>query len=271
MTESDDDAPPVLLDIQGGIATITLNRPDARNAVTPAMTDRLVALTERVERDDAVRCVVLKGAGKCFSAGGDVAKFQEELTGNRAHYAANLELRLTQSNLMMGRLRRMPKPVVASVHGAVSGIGFSMTLASDFVIAAEGTVFVLVHRHIALAPDGGASYFLPRIIGERRALELAMLGERFDAARAHDLGIVNWLCPPDDLEQRTVALATRLANGPTAAMANAKALIRTSLDRSWTDVAADEAKIAGQLVLSEDHLEGVSAFMEKRPPSFVGK
>jgi 2-(1,2-epoxy-1,2-dihydrophenyl)acetyl-CoA isomerase len=268
---SDGAEPPVLLDIADGIATITLNRPDFRNAVTPPMTDMLVAVTEQVERDEAVRCVVLQGGGGCFSAGGDVANFHRELTQNRAQYAANLELRLAQSNLMMGRLRRMPKPVLASVHVAVSGIGFSMALASDFVIAAEGTTFVLVHRHIALAPDGGASYFLPRIVGERRALELALLGDRFDAAKALELGIVNWTCPAEDLKQRTADLARKLANGPTAAMANAKALIRTSLDRNWTEMAAEEARIAGRLVMSDDHLEGVSAFLEKRSPTFTGK
>jgi 2-(1,2-epoxy-1,2-dihydrophenyl)acetyl-CoA isomerase len=262
---------PVLFDIADGIATITLNRPESRNAVTPPMTDSLIAFTEQVERDESVRCVVLRGAGKCFSAGGDVANFRRELTENRQSYIANLELRLAQSNLMMSRLRRMPKPVIASVHAAVSGIGFSMSMASDFVIAAEGTTFVLVHRHIALAPDGGASYFLPRIVGERRALEMALLGERFDAAKAHELGIVNWVYPPEELEDRTAALARKLADGPPLAMAHAKALIRSSLDQNWTQMAAEEARIAGRMVASDDHLEGVTAFLEKRAPKFTGK
>jgi 2-(1,2-epoxy-1,2-dihydrophenyl)acetyl-CoA isomerase len=261
---------PVLLDVADGIATISLNRPDFRNAVTPAMTDMLVAITEQVERDDAIRCVVLRGTGSCFSAGGDVSNFRKQLTENREHYVANLERRLNQSNLMIGRFRRMPKPVLASVHVAVSGIGLSLSLAADFVIAAEGTTFVLVHRHIGLAPDGGASYFLPRIIGERRALELALLGERFDAARALELGIVNWVSPADELEQRTAALALKLAGGPTAAMASAKALIRSSLDHDWGHMAAEEARIAGRLVATSDHLEGVIAFLEKRPPNFTG-
>jgi 2-(1,2-epoxy-1,2-dihydrophenyl)acetyl-CoA isomerase len=262
--------PHVLYETAGGVATITLSRPGAKNTLSPQMTDLLVDITARVEHDTAIRCVVIRGSGECFMAGGDVRHFHEALTTDRERHVADIEQRIVKSHLIMARLRRMPKPVIASTHVAVSGFGLSLVLASDLVFAAEGTTFVLAHRHIGLAPDGGASYFLPRIVGERKALELALLGNRFDEATAVQLGIVNWTVQPKDLADRTAQLAAQLANGPTAAMAHAKGLIRSSLDHGWDYMSADEARRAGILVRTHDHLEGVSAFLGKRRPEFTG-
>jgi 2-(1,2-epoxy-1,2-dihydrophenyl)acetyl-CoA isomerase len=260
----------VLYDVVDGVATITLNRPDAKNTLSPQMTDLLVEITGRVEHDSAIRCVVIRGSGECFMAGGDVRHFHTALTTNRERHIADIEQRVVKSHLIMARLRRIAKPVIASTHAAVSGFGLSLVLASDFVFATEGTTFLLAHRHIGLAPDGGASYFLPRIVGERKALELAMLGNRFDAAKALELGIVNWVVPAQDLAGRTAALAAQLSSGPTAAMGHCKALIRSSLENGWDAVSADEARRAGILVRTSDHLEGVSAFLDKRRPEFTG-
>lgn len=265
-----EEEPHVLYDVVDSIATITLNRPNAKNTLSPAMTDLLVDITDAIERDSSVRCVVIRGAGDCFMAGGDVRHFHNALTNDRDYHIANLEQRIVKSHLIMGRLRRMMKPVIASVHVSVSGFGLSLSLASDFVIAAEGTTFVLAHRHIGLAPDGGASYFLPRIVGERRALELTLLGERFDTAKALELGIINWVVPAENLVERTAKIAEQLARGPTAAMGHAKALIRSSLDNGWEHMSAEEGRRAGILVASHDHYEGVSAFLEKRRPLFTG-
>lgn len=267
-TDSGD--PHVIYDIAEGVGTITLNRPDAKNTLSPQMTDLLVEITARVEHDPAVRCVVIRGSGECFMAGGDVRHFHTALTTNRERHITDIEQRIVKSHLIMARLRRMPKPVIASTHVAVSGFGLSLVLAADFVFATQGSTFVLAHRHIGLAPDGGASYFLPRIVGERKALELAMLGNRFDAAEALELGMVNWVIPLADLAGRTASLAQEFSCGPTGAMGHCKALIRSSLERGWDAVSADEARRAGILVRTDDHLEGVSAFLDKRRPKFSG-
>jgi 2-(1,2-epoxy-1,2-dihydrophenyl)acetyl-CoA isomerase len=263
--------PHVLYAVTGGIATVTLNRPDAKNTLSPQMTDLLVDITAQVEHDPQVRCVVIKGSGACFMAGGDVRHFHRALTTDRERHVADIEQRITKSHLIMARLRRMPKPVIASTHVSVSGFGLSLVLAADFVFTTTGTTFVLAHRHIGLAPDGCASYFLPRIVGERKALELAMLGNRFDAAQALELGIVNWVTSPEELGERTTELAARLATGPSAAMAHCKALIRSSLDHGFDHMSAEEARRASLLVRTKDHLEGVTAFLEKRPASFTGE
>lgn len=262
--------PHVLYAAADGIATITLNRPAARNTLSPQMTDLLVDVTGRVEHDMAIRCVVIRGSGECFMAGGDVRHFHTALTTDRERHVADLEQRIVKSHLIMARLRRMAKPVIASAHMSVSGFGLSLVLASDLVLTAEGTTFVLAHRNIGLAPDGGASYFLPRIVGERRALELALLGERFDATRALELGVVNWVVPREALAERTMEIATRLASGPTAAMAHCKTLMRSSLDHDWDHMSAEEARRAGILVRTHDHLEGINAFLQKRKPAFTG-
>lgn len=262
--------PHVLHETTGAVATITLNRPDAKNTLSPQMTDLLVDITARVEHDAAIRVVVIRGSGECFMAGGDVRHFHEALVHDSERHVADIEQRIVKSHLIVARLRRMAKPVIASTHAAVSGFGLSLVLASDFVFATSGTTFVLAHRHIGLAPDGGASYFLPRMVGERRALELALLGNRFDEAKALELGIINWVVPATELAERTAMLAEQLAHGPTAAMGHCKALIRSSLDHGWDHMSAEEARRAGVLVRTQDHLEGVSAFLEKRRPVFTG-
>jgi 2-(1,2-epoxy-1,2-dihydrophenyl)acetyl-CoA isomerase len=254
-----------------GTATITFNRPEARNALTSEMMNSLLDIVGAIESDPAVRCVLLRGAGECFMAGGDVRNFQRQLTEDRSAYVTGMEARVTRSHLVISRLRRMQKPVIASVHGAVSGIGLGLMLAADLVIAAERTVFVLAHRHIGLSPDGGASYFLPRAVGERRALEIALFGGRLDAAKALEWGLINWVAPRDDLARRTAEIVHDLASGPTLAMGHAKTLVRSSLENDWEHVSAEECRRVGMLVASDDHAEGVGAFLEKRRPVFHGK
>jgi 2-(1,2-epoxy-1,2-dihydrophenyl)acetyl-CoA isomerase len=153
----------------------------------------------------------------------------------------------------------------------VSGFGLGLMLAADLVIAAERTMFVLAHRHIGLSPDGGASFFLPRVVGERRALEIALLGSRVDAAKALEWRLINWVTASDDLARRTAEIVQDLASGPTLAMGHAKTLIRSSLEHDWEYVSGEECRRVGMLVASDDHAEGVGAFLEKRRPVFRGK
>ncbi|HZB94226.1 MAG TPA: enoyl-CoA hydratase [Stellaceae bacterium] len=262
---------PVLSEVKDGIGSITVNRPEALNALTPEMTEGLIEATGRFERDPAVRCVVLRGAGEHFMAGGDIKGFLKSLEEDRAGHVARLEMRVVKAHQTIYHLRRMGKPVLASVQGAAAGFGLSLVLAADLAIAAEDAFFTLAYRHIGLSADGGATYFLPRIVGERRALEIALLGERFGAERAREIGILNWVVPRVRLAEETMAIARRLADGPTVALARAKQLIRASLENSWDEQSHREAEGLAAAAATEDHLEGVKAFVEKRPPVFRGR
>ena len=262
---------PVLSEVKDGIGSITVNRPEALNALTPEMTEGLIEATGRFERDPAVRCVVLRGAGEHFMAGGDIKGFLKSLEEDRAGHVARLEMRVVKAHQTIYHLRRMGKPVLASVRGAAAGFGLSLVLAADLAIAAEDAFFTLAYRHIGLSADGGATYFLPRIVGERRALEIALLGERFSAERAREIGILNWVVPRVRLAEETMAIARRLADGPTVALARAKQLIRASLENSWDEQSHREAEGLAAAAATEDHLEGVKAFVEKRPPVFRGR
>lgn len=261
----------ILAEISDGVGTITLNRPEAMNAASPQMVDGFVEITQDFERDPNVRCVVIAGAGKHFMAGGDVKEFYSAVSRRQADYAAELEKRVVAGQLAYHRLRRMAKPVLASVQGAAAGLGISIMCAADLAIASDDAVFSLAYRHIGLSADGGASYFLPRIVGERRAMQIALLGERFCAAKAVEWGLINWVVPRADLTAETHRIALELANGPTLALGQIKQLFRTSLDTGWAEQGAREAQSISMLAASDDHLEGLSAFLEKRRPVFTSR
>ncbi len=262
----------VLTEVEDGIGWITLNRPDALNTLSREMKDLLFEATAAFEHDPAVRCVVIRGNGRHFMAGGNIKEFDEALrSGDRAAYFRGFEARVVGAHQVIYHLRRMPKPVLASIHGAVAGFGLSLVMASDLAIASDDALFTLAYRHIGLSADGGASYFLPRIVGERRALEIALLGERFDAQKAREFGLLNWVVPREELAGATMTMARRLADGPTLALGRAKQLIRASLDNSWDEQSHREAEAIAEMVQTEDHQEGLTAFLEKRQPRFRGR
>ncbi|MBM3644673.1 MAG: enoyl-CoA hydratase [Alphaproteobacteria bacterium] len=264
-------APHVLAEIADGIGWLTLNRPDQLNALSAEMTDLLIRHSAEFERDPAVRCVVIRGAGTHFMAGGDIKGFHKSLTEQRAQHLANFEMRVVKAHQMIYQFRRMAKPVVASVQGAAAGFGLSLILNCDLAIASEDSFFTLAYRHIGLSADGGATYFLPRIVGERKALEIALLGERFTARDAKDNNILNWIVPRADLAAETLKLARKLADGPTFALGVAKKLLRGSLDNSWDEHSHREAEGLAACAATEDHFEGLNAFLEKRPARFQGR
>ena len=261
----------VLVEVKDGIGTITFNRPASLNALSPQMTEGLIEATARFEHDPEVRCVVMRGAGDHFMAGGDVKGFYKALTENREAHLAGLERRVVKAHQTIYQLRRMAKPVIASVQGAAAGFGLSLILAADLAIAGDDAYFTLAYRHIGLSADGGATYFLPRIVGERRALEIALLGERFTAQKAQEIGILNWVVPRAELVEATAMMARKLADGPTVALGKAKQLIRASFDNSWDEHSHREAEAFAVAGATADHLEGATAFVEKRKPVFTGR
>ena len=172
---------------------------------------------------------------------------------------------------MIYQLRRMPKPVLVAAQGGVAGIGMSLLMAADLAIVSDDAFFTLAYRHIGLSADGCATYLLPRIVGERRALEIALLGNRFPAAEAKALGLVNWVVPRAELHAEALRIATDLANGPTLALGLAKRLIRNAWDASWDEQSHREAEAMAVAATTADHREGVAAFVEKRAPKFTGR
>lgn len=263
------DRPRVRLDREGAVATVTLDRPDALNALDMRMNEELAAVLARLESDDAVRAVVLTGTGEAFMAGGDIRMFAALLDEPGEAPQAFIE-RLIHSvhQGIVIPLRRMGKPVVASVRGPCAGFGLSLVAACDLAVAADDAMFTLAYSHIGTSPDGGATYHLPRLVGQKKAMEIALLGDRFGAAEAERLGLVNQVVPVAELEERTRALAHRLASGPTRAYAATKRLINASSGRSLESQLQAEAEAFTACSRTADFAEGVSAFLAKHPPAF---
>ena len=261
----------IILARDGAIATITLNRPKALNALDQTMTIELSAVTSLVEADADIRCVIVQGAGDHFMAGGDIKHFHRDLEQPPEQRKLGFERMIAEVHATIMRLRRMPRPVIASVRGAAAGFGFSLMSACDLVIAADNSYFTLAYCHIGTSPDGGSTYALPRVVGTKQAMEIALLGDRFDARRALELGIVNRVVPLADLEMETRKLAVRLAQGPTAVYGRTKRLINESLNRSLTEQLQAEQDNFAASAASPDFAEGVRAFVDKRKPNFNGR
>jgi 2-(1,2-epoxy-1,2-dihydrophenyl)acetyl-CoA isomerase len=258
----------ILLHREGVVATLTFNRPAALNTLDLAMIDALVARTAEVAADDSLRVVVLRGAGKHFMAGGDIRTFAGELIHAPAERQHGFQRMVERVHAAVEQLHRMPHPVVGCVHGAVAGIGLSFMNACDLVVAADDAYFTSAYRHIALTPDGGGSWALPRLVGLRKAMEILLLSERFDAAEALRLGLVNRVVPADALDAEVAAIVGVLAAGPVTAIRNAKRLVRDSFSRTLSEQLQAEAVSFGRCTATADFAEGIQAFIEKRPARF---
>lgn len=248
---------------ENGIATITLNRPERLNAIHVDMAKELFSALTACEMDENVRAVVITGSGRSFCAGGDVDAKNKD--ANLSDLAAE---NIGALNKVILKIRDIKKPVIASIRGNASGAGFSLVLPCDFAIASETAKFNLAFIRIAATPDLGVTYFLPRLIGIKRASMLFFTGDMIDAVQAEYLGVVNRMVPDNQLEKETQALAAKLAKGPSLAMARTKKLINDAEVNSLEDQLKNELKIGVLSPQTEDFQEGMKAFLEKRRPVF---
>lgn len=248
----------------GAVATIILNRPKAMNSFNDEMGDELERITDKIRYDQSIRAVLLKGNGGLFMAGGDIRFFYEQMDT----MPANVRKIVRTLNATILNLMEMSKPVLASVHGSVAGVGMSLMLACDLVVAAADTRFTTAYSGIGISPDGGASWQLPRHVGPKKAMEWLLLSDIFDAEMAHAYGLVNRVVPPDTLASETDALLRRLAAGPAKAYANCKRLV----NETWGMHPATQLEKEGQAFeacsASTDFKSGITGFLKKTTPVF---
>ncbi len=253
----------ILYTVETGVAWLRLNRPDKLNAYIAQMNHEIKQAIKAASIDAQVRCIVITGEGRAFCSGQDLSEVNENMDIGqvlRDHYGP-----------MMKQITQCEKPIIAAVNGVAAGAGFSLALACDFRLASEKASFVNAFIHVGLIPDAGNLYFLPKLVGQAKAAELAILGEKVSAKQAYQLGLVTKVIPYENWEQEVSKFAVRLANMPTKAIGLIKRYINVANNIPFEDFLEKEAegqRIAG---LTTDHREGVSAFLEKRKPLFVGK
>ena len=253
----------------GGVLWISLNRPDKLNAFNEQMGNDLLEALKEGERSAEVRCVVLTGEGRAFSVG-------EDLGGNRDGYERGKPMLLGEVlkrkyNPIVGRIRKMDKPVLAGVNGVTAGAGLGLALACDLRAASEKATFHEAFIKVGLAPDSGTSFWLTRILGLGRAMEVGLLGDPIDAARAMSLGLVNWVFPEEGFRASVGKLAERLAKGPTKAMGLTKRALNRAVVVDMESALEYEMYLQDIAGRTRDHVEGVKAFFDKRDPSFTGQ
>lgn len=256
------------LEMRDAVGIITLNRPDSLNALTTEVGQEFQKAVGEVQQRGA-RAVVLTGAGRAFCAGGDLREMQK-MAQREGKIEAFFDEPLRLLNECILLIRRAPLPFIAAVNGAASGGGCNLALACDLVVAGESAKFNQAFIKIGLVPDCGGTFILPRLIGWKRAAELMMTGDAVTAARALEMGMINAVVPDGELLARALAMAEKLAQAPTAAIGRIKELLEASATNDYGGQLELERKTQIQSGLTKDFKEGVAAFLEKRPPKFVG-
>jgi 2-(1,2-epoxy-1,2-dihydrophenyl)acetyl-CoA isomerase len=260
----------LLAEVDQGVAVVTMNRPDRRNALSPAMLDALASVLRALELDEEVGCVVLTGAGGAFCAGGDV-KAMAEGAGADVAFDTRVHRQRINQRETAGRLHQMPKPTIAMIPGPAAGAGLSLALACDLRYASSQAVLTTAFANVALAGDYGGTWFLPRLVGSARARELYFLPDRISAGEAERIGLLNAVFEPESLETEVMTRASRIASGPRVTYG----YMKENLNRGETDELGEcldmEAAHHLRTALTEDHREAAAAFAEKRPPQFRGR
>lgn len=256
----------VLLEVEGGVGWLTLNRPATRNLVDFALAEALADAAGRCAEDDRVRCVVLTGSGRFFSAGGDIGFFADADAGaDRERLVADLARALHEG---VRRLTRMPKPLVTAVNGSAAGAGFSLAVLGDVALAARSATFTMAYTRIGLTPDGGASWMLPRLVGLRRAQELILTNRQLDAEAAAAMGLITRVVDDAELPAAAADVAQQLAAAPISALAICRQLMLEGAGSAFEEQLDRETVAIGKAAGGFEGVEGVSAFLEKRPPRF---
>lgn len=248
------------------VGRITMDRPESNNSFDPRMSEELHEAAIELVEDDTVRCIVLTGTGRTFSTGADLGALSAD-----AGDAAVIRSMAHQLHGTVSQLHRAPKPVVCGVNGVVAGGGIGLSLCGDIVLVTESARFEFAYPRIGLSADGGSSYFLPRLVGLRRAQEIAFRDEPVGATEAAEIGMATEAVPDDEFEERLDEEAARLAGGPTRAHAATKALLRQSLDRQLDEQMATEASTIAGLTGTGDYQRGIEAFFAKEPADFQGE
>ena len=248
------------------VGRITMDRPESNNSINPDMSEELHEAAIELVEDESIRCIVLTGTGKTFNTGADLGVLSAD-----AEDAALIRSMAHQLHGTVSQLHRAPKPVVCGVNGVSAGGGIGLAVCGDIVLIAESARFQFAYPRIGLSADGGSSYFLPRLIGLRRAQEIAFRDEPVGAEEAAEIGLATETVTDDEFEDRLAEEAARLADGPTRAHAATKQLLRQSLDRQLDEQMATEASTIAGLTGTDDYQRGVEAFFEKETPEFTGE
>ena len=256
----------ILFEVAEGVATITLNRPDRLNALTTQMSQELLSAVKTCAREDAIRCVVLTGAGRGFSAGQDLAEFAQV----KGPWSVSDHLRKGYHRLILA-LRTLEKPVIAKINGVAAGAGLGIALAADMRIASQKAVFTTAFIGIGLAPDSGVSWHLQHLVGYARAFDLLATGRKVQADEALRMGLITQVVPRERLDETVAAIAGSLAQAPTRAIGLSKRILNKVATMTLAEALEYEAQTQDIAIRTHDHKEGVQAFLEKRPPEFTGK
>lgn len=264
------DQPELLTSIEDGIARITFNRPHARNALTGYMVDTMREFLKTVEHDPAVRCVIITGAGDHFMAGGDVKAFNEVLDMDGEARRRHFEIKASNAVGLFAVMERLPKPIIAKIRGACAGAAVGWAAAADFVLVSDTALFLVAHIKLGTSPDGAVTWHLPRVVGLRKAKEMAMLGDRVLAEEAVAIGLANRMVPDAELDAETEKLARRLAEGPTVAIGRTKQLLNVAAENTLQRQMQLEAEGFGACAVTDDFIDGMRSFAEKRAPVFKG-
>ncbi|MBO6565481.1 MAG: enoyl-CoA hydratase [Pseudomonadales bacterium] len=273
MTELETGTQDLLASLEDGVAVLTLNRPDARNAMSADMNGALQQMLSDFEVNPDVKVIVLTGAGKGFCAGGDVkgmASKGDGTVGDNTIDGAIHRQRLNQ-RATSGKLFKMPKPTLASLPGAAAGAGLSLALACDMRIMASNAILTTAFAKVGFSGDYGGTYFMTQLVGSAKARELYYLSDRVSAEEALRLGLTNWLCEPEELQEKTLEIARRLASGPTVAYRYMKENLNRAMSGEVDECLDLEATHHVHCGQTEDHREAAQAFVEKREPVFKGR